>query len=176
MTTFFAGSPVNAGDIEAVADPSICELVQQSGQAQTGWTSATPTAITFGAGSTVVDSDSIHSESSNTSRLVIGLRLGWWQIDGLYCPATNAAQTTARTIIYKNGTAILGSFGGYGPQPASSPPFISLNTKPALLVQATAITDYVELYGYMTAASGTIGTAVSSPYVASSITAKWVRA
>lgn len=175
MTTFFAGTTVAAGDLEAVADPSICQVTQQGLTAQTGWTSATPTAITFGAGSTVIDSDSIHSESSQTSRLVIGVRLGWWEIDGVYTPAQNTAATTHRAIIYRNGTAVSGSFGGYGAQPNPAV-FFSVQTKSGLLVQATSASDYIELMGYMTAGSGTIGTAVSSPYVASTLTAKWVRA
>jgi hypothetical protein len=177
MVTEFAGSSAPAADMNYQFTPPLCQVTQQGLTAQSGWTSATATAVTFGAGSTVIDTDGIHSESSLTSHLVIGKRLGWWQIDGVYCPASNptgALFSTARAIIYKNGTAVSGSFGGIA---GTLNVFLSVPTKPGLLVQATAASDYVELMGYQTA-SGTgnvIGTAVSSPYVASGITARWVR-
>lgn len=173
MTTFFAGSPVNAGDLEAIADPSICHLVQQPGATQSGWTAGAATAVTFGSGSTVIDSDSIHSESSNTSRLVIGKRLGWWQISGVYVPTSNAGAsiTQVRALIYKNGSAFYGAFGGG----AYSQVFIGVET-PTVLVQATSSTDYVELMGVMVGSGSPLGTTTSSPYVASSIAAVWVRA
>lgn len=174
MVTEFAGSVASSADVNYQFAPPICQVTQQGLTAQSGWTTQVATAITFGAGSTVIDSDSIHSESSLTSHLVIGKRLGWWQVDGVYTPAQNTVGLQHRAIIYKNGTAVSGSYGGYGAQ-QSPAVFFSASTKPGLLVQATAASDYVELYGWMSAASGTIGTAVSSPYVASGLTAKWVR-
>lgn len=177
MVTEFAGSVASSADVNYQFAPPICQVTQQGLTAQSGWTSATATAVTFGAGSTVIDTDGIHSESSLTSHLVIGKRLGWWQIDGVYCPASNTSPATfaaARAIIYKNGTAVSGSFGGIA---GALSIFLSVNTKPGLEVQATAASDYIELMGYQTAAgtSPVIGTAVSSPYVASTLTAKWIR-
>lgn len=146
----------------------MCCVVQQA--AQTGWTTGAATAVTFGVGSEVVDTDSLHNESSNTSRIVIGGKLGWWQISGNFCPATNAAATSLRSILYLNGVAINGSFGGA--TGASS--FLGVPT-PAITVRATSATDYVELYGLVVAASGTLGTSISAPYVASSLTAIYLR-
>lgn len=167
--TFNAGDEVDAVDM-AAAIPSICHCVAQS--AQTGWTTQTPTAITFGTGSTVIDTDAIHSESSNTSRFVIGKRLGWWEVSGIYCAASSTtAASFLRAILYKNGTAISGSFNGI--QGAANV-FIALPT-PVIQVEAQASTDYIELYGYESQTGTPIGTAVSSPYVASSIRLRWVK-
>lgn len=158
-------------DVEAVVNPPSCFVVQQAVGIQTGWTTSTPTAVTFAAGSTVLDSDAIHSESSNTSRLVIGKKLGWWKVSGVYCPVgSNAAATAFRAIVYRNGVAVPGSFGGL----VGTQIFVGVQT-PVVDIQATASGDYVELMGYMTAASGTIGTSVSSPYVACSLRAEWIR-
>lgn len=169
MATFNAGSEVSAADLNSTV-PSICHCVAQT--AQTGWTTQTPTAITFGTGSTVVDTDAIHSESSNTSRFVIGKRLGWWEVSGVYAAASSTtAAAFLRAILYKNGSAIFGSFNGV--QGAANV-FIGLTT-PTIQVEATASTDYIELYGYESQTGTPIGTAVSSPYVASSIRLRWVR-
>lgn len=145
-------------------------LVQQT--AQTGWTTATSTAVTFGTGSTVIDTGSFHSESSNTSRVVIGKQLGWWQIGACYCPQGNSNTTYARGIIYKNGVAnpVNGAFGGQVLSNAAG--FVGVAV-PVTLVQATASTDYIELYGQQHATSTPIGTAVSSGFVACTLTAIW---
>jgi hypothetical protein len=156
--------------VSELESPPMCHLVQQT--AQTGWTSNTLTAITFGTGSEVIDTDAIHSEGSNTSRLQIGLKLGWWEVSGVYAAASNSATTIIRAAMYKNGVVINGSFGG--DQLSTTGSFYTAST-PVLLVEATSSTDYVELYGHQTAASGTIGTAINSSMVASSITAVWRR-
>jgi hypothetical protein len=146
----------------------MCHLVQTI--AQTGWTSATLNAVTFGSGSEVIDTDGMHDTGSNTSRIVIGNRLGWWEISGVYVPVNQNANTNLRAVLRKNGSDINGSFSGlYVSSPGTA--FVGVTT-PRVLVQATSVTDYVELMGYQTAASGTIGTAVNT-YVTSSLTAVW---
>lgn len=154
-------------DVDALAEPPMCVLVQQT--AQSGWTADTLTGVTFGTGSTVVDHLSIHSESSNTSRLVIGKKLGWWEVSGIYCPLTNSSSTRWRATIGKNGTAINGTFVGNAP---GSSQFEGLKT--SFPVLATLSTDYVELLGLM-GGTGSFGTQVSSPYVACSLSAIWKR-
>ena len=165
-----AGFPFYIADLRPRLEPALCHLVQQS--AQTGWTSNTLTAVTFGSGSEVIDTDSIHDEASNTSRLVIGKRLGWWEVSGVYAAASNSATSIIRAAMYKNGAVINGSFGGL--QLSSTGSFYTVST-PRLLVEATSDTDHVELYGHQTAGSGTIGTAINSSMVASTITAAWKR-
>lgn len=154
-------------DVNQFFDHPICHCVQTV--AQTGWTSATYTAITFTT--EVTDIAAIHDNSSLTNRFVIGKRLGWWKVSGLYVPASNAAITAKRAVLRKNGTEINGSFDG---DVAASNATIVAQGTPTIFVQATVITDYIELMGYETAASGTIGTAVSGS-AASSITLEWSR-
>lgn len=150
----------------------VCHLIQPSGQTQSGWTNGAATAVTFGTGSTILDTEGAHSESTNISRVVIGKKLGWWKVSGVYCPASgNAAATQYRAVIGKNGTPIPGSFG----EPAGATTNFVGVTTPTVLVQATSSSDYVELMGVTVAGSGTIGTSTSSPYVNCSIYAEWTR-
>lgn len=158
-------------DVQTVAAPPLCYLVQQPGGTQTGWATVTPTAITFGSGSTQIDSDGIHSESSNTSRLVIGNKLGWWEVNGLFVPAGNAGNSESRALFYKNGSYISGSAAGWE-HPADSHLY-GIPT-PVIEVEATASGDYVELMGYMTASATPRGTGLST-YLACSVRAKWIR-
>lgn len=167
MTTF-AGDRILPSDHNDVIDRPMCHIVQQT--VQTGWTTNTLTPVTFGASSEVIDTGTFHDTGSNTSRIVIGKKLGWWAVSGSFCPAANGSATSMRGVLGKNGSAIQGSFAG-------GPPFnifwgITTNT---VLVEATAAADYVELFGLVISASGTLGTSVNS-YVASSLTAIWQRA
>jgi hypothetical protein len=146
----------------------IAHLVQQT--AQTGWTTTTFTAITFGTSSETVDRDGQHSTSTNTSRIVIGGTLGLYAVTGTYGAAANAAATLLRAAIALNGTRILGGLSTTSP--ASSASALSVST-PWVVVQAGASGDYVELQGYMVAASGTIGTGVSANHT-STLTAIWL--
>ena len=160
-----------AADVEAAgfAQPPCCFLVQQS--AQTSWTTATPTAVTFGAGSEVTDTDGLHDTGSNTTRIVIGKKLGWWEISGVYCAPANTNTVAVRAYLYLNGIAIPGSVGGYNPASSTT---IQCVTSPTVLVKAVSSSDYVELYGWQTAGAGTLGTAISGD-VASSFRATWKR-
>ncbi len=164
-----AGDIIYATDVET----PICQLTQQAGANQSGWTSATPTAVTFGVGSEDVDSHNAHDTGSNTSRIVIGVKLGWWQVEGVYVPVNQNNTTLIRAILGKNGSLITGSFTGLPFPTAPGTSLIGITTR-SMLIEATNANDYIELFGYQTAASGTIGTAVNS-YVASSLTAVWQR-
>ncbi|GAA2696566.1 hypothetical protein [Actinoplanes palleronii] len=164
--------PLDVGNLAADVDaawtiPKVF-LVQQT--AQTGWTTATNTPITFGSGSEVIDNLACHDESTNTSRVVIGKRLGWWQISGIYVPASNGATTYVRALVAKNGTVIPGGWGGQ--VLASATGFVGVSSA-VTLVQATLATDYIELLGQQFASTGTIGTAISTTPVSSSLTAIW---
>lgn len=154
-------------DVDPFLDPCICHCVQTV--VQTGWTSATYTPITFTA--EVVDSHGIHDTGSNTARFIIGTRLGWWKVSGVYVPAANTARTLKRAVLRKNGTEINGSFNGDFEATSS---VIVGEESPVIFVEATNASDYVELCGYMTAASGTLGTAISAS-AGSSITLEWKR-
>jgi hypothetical protein len=149
---------------------AMCQLVQQT--AQTGWTSGTSTAVTFGASSETVDTGTFHDTGSNTSRIVIGKKLGWWQVGGVYAPATNTASSYIRASIGFNGSVVAGSTGGILISGAAG--FVAVSSG-NILVQAVSATDYVELLGYQIAGSGTVGTGISAPLIVSSLTAVWKR-
>jgi hypothetical protein len=144
-------------------------FVQQA--AQTGWVTATHTAVTFGASSEVIDRDGQHSTASNTSRVVIGGTLGFYRVSGLYAAAANAAASLLRASIALNGSRISGSMGSMAP--SSSGSLLAVPTA-SVIVRATVSTDYVELYGQMSAGSGTLGTAVSGADFASSLLVEWI--
>lgn len=147
----------------------VCQVVQQT--AQTGWTTGVATPVTFAVGSTVLDTDAIHSESSNTSRLVIGTKLGIWEISGVYVPATSASATTiARATLYKNGSFIAGGFAGPSENFTT---IVNGIVSPTIEVEATASTDYIELWGTQTSV-GTVGTAINT-FAACSLKATWLR-
>ena len=136
--------------------------------AQTGWTTATFTSITFTTED--IDRDGQHSTSSNTSRYVIGTTLGWYRVSGVYCAAGNAAATLLRARIALNGTAVQGSPNSINPGGTSG--ILCVSTF-AVFVQATASADFVEVQGYMAAPSGTIGTATSGEFV-SALNVEWL--
>lgn len=177
MATKLAGDVIYASDLNEIDAGSvsapICQLIQQT--AQTGWTSGTPTAVTFGSGSETVDTHNAHDVSTNNSRITIGVKLGWWLVAGIYVPVAQNNTTLVRAMVAKNGTTLDGSFSGL-PFNVAAPPGSSLIaiTTHSILVEATSASDYVELQGYQTASSGSIGTAVNS-YARCSFTATWVR-
>lgn len=144
----------------------LTQIVQ--GTAQTGWTSGTYTAITFT--NEDLDRDGTHSTTTNTSRIVIGGTLGWWRIGGLYASPSNAATTILRAAIALNGTRVNGSIGSMTPGGAAA---ISIATQ-MVMVEASAAGDYVELLGWQTAGSGTIGTSVSGGDFTSILTAEYL--
>jgi hypothetical protein len=139
------------------------------GTAQTGWTSATFTSITFAATDTL-DRDGQHDPASNNSRVVIGNTLGWYRINGLYVAPSNTATTLLRAQIALNGTAVDGSTSSVNCTATGG--FLGLPTT-SVFVQATAAADYIELQGSQTAPSGTIGTGLSGAFRCS-LSAEWL--
>lgn len=175
LPSWAVNEDITAADLQAMCDAvewdfetrPIAFLAQTV--AQTGWTSGTFTAVTFSA--EVVDRDGQHSTSTNTSRVTIGGTLGWYRVSGLYVPAGNSAATLVRANIGLNGTAVAGSFSSQSPASNSNTLGVPTGT---VLVQATASTDYVQLFGSETAASGTLGTAVGGSGSASSLCVEWI--
>lgn len=138
--------------------------------AQSGWTSATFTAVSFTTED--VDRDAQHDPVTNNTRITIGKTLGWYRISGCYVPAGNAATTLARAFIRLNGTTGIG--GAFGSMTITSGQSISYAIPLAsCYVQATTATDYIELLGWQTAASGTIGTGAATG-TTSHLSAEWV--
>lgn len=106
------------------------------------------TAITFD--SEAFDTDSMHSTSSNTSRITIntaGLYLFSGFVEG---PAAGGAVTYMLAQIYKNGSRVFG-YNDYG---ENSGAYSGITT----LAYEASVGDYFELFGYWFAASGTTTT------------------
>ena len=123
------------------------------------------TAITMD--SETLDRDNQHSTSSLTSRVVIGGTLGWYRVTGTVCYATLATTpaTSRRALIQFNGAPL----GGYSIIGAGQS-LTGVTT--TTIVQATASTDYVELYGAQDSA-GALNTAVSGTF-RSSLLVEWI--
>ena len=152
--TFSDGVVVHATDLNFLLNPPAC-MVQQN-TAQAAIPASTYTPITFDAES--YDPYNLHSTSTNTSRVNIGLVLGWWQVSGCVSWATNATGNTRRCILGINGTFVNGSqiLVSPAPQIVSAP-------LPGIFVQSTVNTDYIELQGWHDA-TGSVATLVSGTY------------
>lgn len=127
--------------------------------AQSGWTSATYTAVTFTTED--LDRDGQHSTVSNTSRFTIGGTLGWWRLSGVVTITGNTNTTLARAGFALNGSIIGGTVSSIAPASTSNALAIATH---AMLVEATAAGDYVELMGWVTAGAGTLGTNVTGTF------------
>lgn len=139
--------------------------------AQTGWVSAAVNDVTFST--EVLDRDGQHSTASNTHRVVIGNTLGWYRVSGSVVFAANTAITFLRVSLSLNGTVIDGSWASLGVVSGTlSASSTALSTN-SVLVQATAASDWVSLQAAVTAASGTLGTAVSGG-AKCSLTVEWM--
>lgn len=175
LTAWAAAKKITASLLQAMSDAvtwlisskPFAQFVQAV--AQSAWTTATYTALTWST--EVVDTDSQHSTVSNTSRVVIGTTLGWYRCRGTVCFAVNGAATVFRGAIALNGAVVEGSMTSI---PVNAPTGGAHAIPVEFEVQATNATDYVELMGYMAAPSGTIGTNVSSG-AKSSFTVEWIR-
>lgn len=113
-----------------------CKLVIPSGGGQV--IGNTPAAITFGSGTTTLDNDGMHSESSNTSRITINHA-------GLYHATAFCAENGAISYIYiyKNGSVFPEATVGSGVT-AGGQTIGLLTSVDALL----AATDYIEAFAY----------------------------
>lgn len=125
-------------DVEALANPPICKLVQQT--AQTGFANATNAPLLFGAGSEEIDTDGWHSTAANTGRITPDVA-GYIEFTGV---AHFEAATYTQLVIElrKNGTAI-------DPQVVARPDPTSVLSSvvlPGLAVACNGSGDYFELW------------------------------
>ena len=166
---------ITAADLQSMSDAVTWDFATRpvfyASQAvvQSGWTTATFTAITFTT--EVIDRDGQHSTTVNTSRVVIGGTLGFYRVSGCFCAAQNSAATVLRSAIFLNGAGYPGGVSSMVPATGTSNT-MAIAT-PTVIIQATAATDYVEVMGFVTAASGTLGT-LSSGGFSSSLCVEWI--
>jgi hypothetical protein len=136
-----AGDPVYASDINAIIAATtgkpLVRLVQQTSQ---NLAAGAATPLTFGAGSTAIDTHTFHSESVNTSRVTP-------TIAGYYrCTATasftSAAYSQIAAAVAKNGTR-------QAPQEIMRPDPAAAASSSQTTAELTAngTTDYFEAYG-----------------------------
>lgn len=128
--------------------PLLCDVYQSSAQSLSN---NTWTAITFTQ--EIVDSATMHSTSTNTSRITIpsGYPTAYYAVGGIFCTASGSG--AASCAIAKNGTRLAGSVPRI-PMPADG--FgIGLPTR-EITVPLTG-GDYVELHGVQ-ASGGSVNT------------------
>jgi hypothetical protein len=143
MTTFFAGDELAAADLEklnvtTVAKP-IGRLIQQP--ASQALADNTAVAVTFGTGSTVYDTNSFHSESSNTTRVTPSIA-GYYRFSGVVFFETEASPVVASANFRFNGTTNLAAAWRAGTASIGLQAFSGL-TQVTIAMNGT--TDYVEL-------------------------------
>lgn len=119
-TTYAVGQRITASLLQSLADGTInrpvVRLVQQSGQAIAN---NTDTAISFGAGSEVIDTHGYHDEVTNNTRIT-PLIQGYYMLTGLlYLPA-NTDWQSIQVLIKQNGATNLPSSSRHGPNATSS--------------------------------------------------------
>lgn len=175
LPSWAVNEDITAADLQAMSDAVTWDFATRpvafmaQAVAQTGWTTGIFTPVTFTT--EVIDRDAQHSTSVNTSRVTIGTTLGWYRVSGVYVPAGNSAATLVRANLALNGTAIGGSYASMSPASTSST--LGVTTGP-VVVQATLSTDYVELNGAVSAASGTLGTSVGGNGAVSALLVEWI--
>jgi hypothetical protein len=124
-----------------------------------GNTSGSYFTLTFGTEDFDLGGLALHDIVTNTSRIVIGKKLGLWLVGGTFAAVSNAAATNIRARITLNGSAVNGNLVS-DPAPAGTGgPLAMYSVVQPIL--ATVSTDYVELQGLMTAATGSIGSQVN---------------
>ncbi len=152
-----AGGPTSYADYLALYSGSlgkpIVKLVQQATQSLP---SNTVTALTFGAGSEVVDTHGFHDVSTNTSRITPTIP-GWYRWIGTVAYATDTDVIEWYANIGKNGSTVI-------PQNKTVLPSTATATSPrsiqvSVMEQANGSTDYFELRGQqLQAAAASLGT------------------
>jgi hypothetical protein len=123
----------------------VCYLSQSVGQAiATGTATFTPVTFT----NEVIDRDGQHDNAVNTSRIVIGKTLGWYEVSGAVSWATGTSggvNDTRRAGVLFNGAVGPLTEGGQISIPYTTGTALCTVVVPPILVLATAATDYVEL-------------------------------
>jgi len=119
----------------------------------------------------VLDPLGAHDNATNNTRLVIGKKLGWWNISAgclLLSSASYASYTDLYAAIWLNGAVHrnrwVGTVDGGGVQQ----PAMSMDA----MVEATSPTDYIEFYVYSETGTSIIGIGSTSAY--NYLDARWL--
>lgn len=151
--TFFAGDIIYAQDINR----PITWITQQVAQSLAN---STDTAITFGTGATVIDTDNFHDETTNNTRITPN-RPGFYMFVGTLFLTNSAAITAYNATIARNGTV-------QAPRSRQKPAGtnVTCSTQVSVLLDMNGSTDYVELFGTQTS-GGALNTTVGGSFTSS---------
>jgi hypothetical protein len=132
---FVTGQRLTADSLNVLFDKPIGRLVQATAQSLAD---ATRVAVTFGTGSTVFDTHSFHSESTNNTRIT-PTKAGYYRFSGTGFWAAQTTPVATDVSFRTNGTtAVPSAWRGSGGTAAGSG-----FTQIELLMNGS--TDYVEL-------------------------------
>jgi len=140
LGTFTSGSVLTAAELNQLNN--VTALYDAGNQAIAP---TTPTAVTFGAGTEIVDVSGWHSTSSNTDRItpnIAGIYLVVASSQLFYAGSTIAFESS----IFKNGSQICGSLSDGGFYPGATA---------ATILELNGTTDYVNSGVYHSAAATT---------------------
>lgn len=158
--TYAVGQRLTADLMQELADYTvnkpIVRLVQMATQSLSDNTN---TSITFGTGSTIIDTHDMHSESSNNTRVTPTVA-GVYEARGALYMNTRSDYASLQAAISLNG-APQPSNSRHGPNDTSSSR--SIHVAPILL-ECNGSTDYIELIG---AQDNTANASVSTVIVGS---------
>jgi hypothetical protein len=129
------GDLVTAELLDLMLNPPAVRLVQQSGQS-IGDNVAT--ALTFGTGSTVIDTHGFHDESTNNTRITPNVA-GRYRFYGCYFDDGMTTPASRSVILRLNGTTTI------APGPRDAGATITSSKEATALVEMNGTTDYVEL-------------------------------
>lgn len=164
MAGFLTGQRLTADGLNVLFNKPIGRLIQQAVQSLPD---ATYTAITFGTGSTVYDTNNFHSESSNTSRITPTIA-GYYRFSGWVFVGPQTTPVSIVAEFRQNGTTALAGDS----RDAGSTLAVGRYATATVLLNGT--TDYIELVGNQDS-SGAVNTNVSSQF-SSSVEWELVRA
>jgi hypothetical protein len=152
-----AGDPVYASDVNDIINATVSKpLVRLVQQAPQNFAAGAAAPLTFGAGSTAIDTHNFHSETANTTRVTP-------TIPGYYrCTATasfaSAAYSQLAAAVAKNGTRQTPQ-GIMRPDPAAA----ASTSQTTVELSANGLTDFFEAYGIQSS-SGAQNTNTSSGF------------
>jgi hypothetical protein len=159
--TYAIGQRMTAELIQELADYTVNKpLVRLQQTAAQAMANNTVTAITFGASSTIIDTDGFHSETVSTSRVTPTVA-GIYAVRGAVFVATFAAPVVLLASIGLNGSEV--------PAAArTTPPSVAAETRSTwvgpVMVECNGVTDYIELRGMQKSGAGQ-NTLVAAPQV-----------
>lgn len=131
------GDLITASLLDLALNPPTVKLVQQTGQSIPD---NVATALTFGTGSTVIDTHGFHDESTNNTRITPNVA-GRYRFFGCYFDDGMTTPVSRSAILRLNGTTNI------APGPRDVGAAITSSKEATAIQEMNGTTDYVELLG-----------------------------